>query len=100
MIAVKADMLELGRKQAQLFLDNNTVYCEVLVTADCPRSILVMAYQILVRHSKITPIEDMLQEHKHTAWKTALEIANGRLGRKALIELVQALITLEYFLTL
>jgi hypothetical protein len=93
-------MLDLGRKQAQLFLANNVVYCELLVTCDCPREILVMTYHGLVRREKITPIEDMLQEQKETAWQTAKDIANGRLGRKALVEVVQALLVIEYFLNL
>ncbi len=100
MIAARNDIYELGRKQALLFQDNNVVYCEMLVTCDCPRHILVNTYQTLVRREKLTPIEDMLLADKQTAWNTAKEIAKGRLGRKALVELVQALITLEYFLTL
>lgn len=93
-------MLDLGSKQVDLFLNNNVTYCEILVTCSCPRHILLMAYQHLVRLRKITPIEDMLQDQKEMAWATAKDIAKGRLGQKALIEVVQALLTIEYFLNL
>lgn len=100
MVLDKTDMLGLGQLQAQLFVSNNVAYCETLVTCDCPRKILVMTYERLVRQRKIIPIEDMLQDQKQTAWDTAKEIAKGRLGRKALVEVVQALLTIEYFLNL
>lgn len=92
------DMLELGRKQAALFESNNLTYCEVLVQFKSPRHILLHVYRMLVRMQKITPIEEMLQEQKEVAWQTAKEIAKERLGKKDLIELVQALLTIEYFL--
>jgi hypothetical protein len=100
MVASKTDMLELGRKQAKLFLDNNVAYCEILVVATCPREILRIAYHTLLRQGKLSPIEDLLQQEKETAWATAKDIARGRLGRKALVEVVQALLVIEYFLTL
>ncbi len=93
-------MLDLGQKQAQLFLANNVAYCEVLVTCACPRHILLSAYSQLVRLQIIAPIEDLRQEEKENAWQTAKDIAQGRLGRKDLIEVVQALLTIEYFLNL
>lgn len=96
----KTDMLGLGQLQAQLFVGNNVVYCETLIICDCPRKILGMIYVRLVRQHKIIAIEDMLQEQKQIAWDTAKEIAKGRLGRKALVEVVQALLTIEYFLNL
>lgn len=100
MIATKSDMFELGRKQAGLFLENEVVFCEILVTCYCPRSILLSVYNRLVKTGKLVPIEDMLLDQKQDAWNTAKEIAKGRLGRKALIEVVKALIALEYFLNL
>lgn len=93
-------MMDLGRQQVELFLSNNVTYCEILVTCCCPRHILLMAYQRLVRLRKLTPIEDMLREQKEVAWATAKDIAKGRLGKKDLIEVVQALLTIEYFLNL
>lgn len=95
---VKNDFLDLGRKQAQLFVEDNITYCEILVTGSCPRKILLLAYRRLVSLRKITPIEDMLLEHKESAWQMAKDIAKGRLGRQALIETVQAMMVIEYFL--
>lgn len=100
MIAEKSDILELGRKQAQLFSSGNVVYCETLVTCYCPREILLKAYYALVRRGKITAIEDMLQHEKEMAWDTAKDIAKDRLGIKALKDVVRALVAIEYFLTL
>lgn len=94
------DMLELGRKEAESFKTNNVAYCEVLVTCTAQRNILRMAYNQLVHRKKVTPIEDMLLADKTTAYNTAKEIAKDRLGRGALIELVKALIAIEYFLNL
>lgn len=96
----KIDIMDLGRKQVDLFLSNNVTYCEILVTCSCPRHILLMAYQRLVQLRKITPIEDMLQEQKKIAWETAKDIAKGRLRKIELVEVVQALLTIEYFLSL
>lgn len=99
-VATKNDMLDLGQKQAALFTANNLAYCEILVTCECPRHILVSAYRCLVRLGKLAPIEDLLQEQKEVAWQTAKDIAKGRMGQKALVEVVQALLTIEYFLNL
>lgn len=100
MILDKTDMLEIGHAQAQMFLSNNTKYCEILVTCSCPRQILLMAYNRLVRLQKLTPLEEMRYEDQKTAGETAKEMANGRLERKALIQMVKALLAIEYFLNL
>jgi hypothetical protein len=94
------EILHLGRQQAQLFTDNNVAYCEVLVTANCPRTILLMAYYRLVKERKLIAIEELPIQQKETAWQMAKDIAQGRLGRKLLIEVVQSLLALEYFLNL
>jgi hypothetical protein len=90
--------LQLGRQQAEIFVSNNVAYCEILVTCSCPRTILLYAYNHLVYLQKITPIEELLLDDKQFAWETAKDIAKGRLSRKSLIELVQALVALNYFL--
>lgn len=100
MVLAKTDMLDLGRKQAQLFTANNVAYGETLVTCYCPRDILLKCYYGLVRRGKVTAIEDMLQQEKETAWETAKDLAKGRLRIKELKDVVRALVTLEYFLNL
>ncbi len=100
MIAAKNDMFYLGRKQAQMFLTNNVTYCELLVTCSCPRQILLMAYNRLVRLRKITALEDMLYEDQKMAGETAKDFVKGRLPRKELKEVVKALLVIEYFLNL
>lgn len=94
------NLLELGQKQVEIFLAHKANYCEILVTCACPRHILVMAYENLVRQFKIAPVEDMLLQDKEFAWGKAKEIAKGRLGKKELVEIVKALVAIEYFLNL
>lgn len=98
MRAVKNEMLDLGRKQAQMFQDNNVPYCEVLVTCGSPRHILLNAYQHLVRLRKITAYEDLLQDELEEARQMTLDIAKGRLSNRELRELAKALLAIAYFL--
>lgn len=100
MVLAKTDMLDLGRKQAQLFTANNVAYVETLVTCYCPRDILLKCYYGLVRRGKVTAIEDMLQHEKESAWETAKDLAKGRLRIKELKDVVRALVAIEYFLNL
>jgi hypothetical protein len=93
-------MLDLARKEVESFKANNLAYCEVLVTCTTQRNILRMGYNLLVHRKKIVPIEEMTLAAKTTAYETAKDIAKGRLGRPGLIELVKALIVIEYFLNL
>lgn len=100
MLLEKSEILDLGRRQALLFQADNLGYCERLITTDYPRQFLSKVYWVLVRREKIIPKEDMLQDQKELSWQTAKEIAKGRLGRKDLVELVHALLAIEYFLNL
>jgi hypothetical protein len=100
MVAVKNDMLELGRKQAQMFQDNNIAFCEVLVKDTCNRHILLHAYRSLVYWRKITAYEDLLQEDLEEARQMTLDIAKGRLSNRELRELAKALLAIAYFLDL
>ncbi len=95
----KSSFLELGRKQAQLFTENNVAYCEVLVTCSCPRHILLQSYYRLVREGKITAYEDLVQATQEDARQMTLDIAKGRMSNKELRELAKALLAIEYFLT-
>lgn len=95
----KNELLDLGRRQAHLFQEDNVAYCEDLITCSGPRRLLVVAYGGLVRRQKLTAIEDLLQNEKEAAWELAKELAKGRLGRRELIEVVKAMYAIEYFLT-
>lgn len=95
---VTGSWIELGRKQASLFMDNNLPYVECLITADCNRSILNTCYNVLVRSKKMIPIDKLPEKEKLTLWETAKEFAKDRMNKEQLIELVKALLTLEYFL--
>lgn len=96
----KSDMIKLGQKQAQLFVKDNITYCEILVKGSARREILLSAYGQLVRAGKLSPIEKLQEKQKEDAWEVAKDIAKGRMGVKALIEVVKALLTIEYFLNL
>jgi len=91
-------LLELGKKQAELFISNNLVYADCLVKFDSCRSIMNTCYRILVNSNEIVPIEEIKKEDKLNIWDTAKELSKDRLDRNQLIELVKALVTLEYFL--
>lgn len=93
-------MLQLGQKQAQVFTASNVAYCEMLVDGRTRREILLCCYRCLVRTKRLRPIEELSQEQKVLAWQTAKYIAKGRMGQKSLVEVVQALLTIEYFLNL
>jgi len=95
-----SDILILGQKQAPLFTADNIAYSETLVTCYVPRHILVCAYRCLVRRGRLIPVEELSQAQKELAWQTAKDIARGRLPRSNLVEIVQALLALEYFLSM
>ena len=92
------EFYELARHQFNLMMSNKFNYCEILVNCYCPRHFLVMAYQRLVRLRKIGAVEDMYQQDKESAWEMAKDIAKGRLRKDQLIELVKAMLAIEYFL--
>jgi len=95
-----SDMLILAQKQTQLFTADNIAYSEILVTCYVPRHLLVCAYRCLVRTRRLIAIEQLSQAQKEEAWQTAKDIARGRLSRSNLVEVVQALLALEYFLSM
>jgi hypothetical protein len=75
MIKVGDELFELGRKQVQLFVTKKLSYCEILVTCSCPRQILFLAYETLVRQHKVGAIEDMLLQDKESVWALAKDLA-------------------------
>lgn len=93
-----SEWLAIGKKQSDLFMSNNVGYMDLLVTADCPRSIMNTCYNILVRIKKISPIEKLDPSEKINLWESAKEFAKGRMNNDGLTELSKALIALEYFL--
>lgn len=92
--------IDLGKKQAALFMQDNVTYIEILVTGDCSRAILHTCYNILVRQNNLIPIEQLPPTEKTNLWESGKEFANGRLDEKKGIELVKALYALEYLLNL
>ncbi len=90
--------LDLARKQAELFQNDNINWMETLITCECTKSIMEIGYNVLVRQKVITPIEDMAQEDKLKLWESAKEFANGRLDQKQLVRVAKSLLTLESLL--
>lgn len=90
--------LDLGKKQATMFMNDNVGYMELLVTADCPREILNVCYRILVREGKLKELKDLPLEEKTGIWETAKEFAKDRLDQKGLISLSCALQALNYLI--
>lgn len=93
-----SDMIELGRKQTELFIKNNLCYCELLINGNSNRHIMSMIYETLVRQGKITAIEKLSAEEKIMSWDTAKDMSKGRLDKGRLIEFVKCLHVIEYFL--
>ena len=90
--------IELGNKQAALFINNNIAYMNLLVTGDCSRHILNSVYRILVGQRKIPELEKMSVDEKKIIWETAKEFSKDRLDKEKLIELAKSLYVLEYLL--
>lgn len=92
--------IDIVIRQSQLFTENNTGYCNALVTCGSIRKLWTVAYKCLVGLKKISPIENLTIEEKTTIWETAKDIAADRLNKQDMIELCQSLYTLEYILNL
>jgi len=90
--------ISLGRKQMELFLNDNLLYMECLVKFDTPRKILNQSYRSLISRNIIPAIETFPVEQKKDLWETAKEYSAQRLDQQKTIELAKALITIEYFL--
>lgn len=91
--------LDLARKEAETFQNNNVAWMECLVTCECTKTIMEIGYNILVRSNKIQPIDKMPQADKENVWNTAREFSKGRLSKDGLIKMCKGLVVLEYFLT-
>lgn len=94
------DTISLVHKHIEMFNNDSTVYCELMVTAPGHRGILHRAYNRFVREKKITALQDMTMSEKVSVGEMAKEIAKGRLDRASLIELAENLIVIEYLLNL
>ena len=90
--------LDLGRKQAAVFTDNNLGYVESLITCVVPKKIMIMCYYILLRQKALIKIEDLPLDQKTTLWETSKYFDKGRLNKDQIVELAKCLYTVEYFL--
>lgn len=97
-MATTSFIMAIGKKQAELFVANNIGYCEFMVTATTPRTILNLVYNYLVRDGKITALENLTLDEKRMSWETAKDFAKGRLNETELIEVVKSLHALEFLL--
>lgn len=90
--------MDLAKKEVESFQNNNLVWMECLVTCDCTKSIMEIAYRTLVRERKIKAIEEMDHASKENIWSTAKEFSKDRLDTEGLIKMAKSLIALEYLL--
>lgn len=88
----------LAKKQVLLFEKDHISWMNLLVTSVCVRKIMFMAYNSLVNHKNIRPIQDMSEKEKSTIWESAKEFAKDRLKKDELVQVSKALISLEYLL--
>lgn len=91
--------LDLARKQADLFMNNNIAWIESLVTTDCIKSIMEIGYNVLVRQKAIVEIGKMPIEEKENLWESTKEFCRDRLTVVEMKRVAKALICLEYLLT-
>jgi hypothetical protein len=92
-------LVELGKKQAALFNENNVAYVSCLVKFNSQRHILLWCYTSFVGSKKIIPIEELPKSDKESIWEMAKEMGVG-LDKNGIIELCKAFYTLEYLLRL
>lgn len=93
-----SDFIELGRKQASLFHQNNVTYIECLVKFDSMRHALNLAYGSLIGWKMLPEVKTLPHPEKVKLWEQTKEFAAGRMNAKDLKELSIALYTLEYYL--
>lgn len=96
---LRDSFIELGRKQSEIFEQNNQVYIDCLIKFDSMRHILITAYVSLIYAKKIIAIEHLPLEEKNQLWGLTKEFASGKLEKSKTIELSKALYTLEFYLT-
>lgn len=90
--------MQLAQKQVELFQNNNIAWMDAMVTSDCIKGIMCIAYRAFVREKKITAIEDMPIGEKKKLWEQAKEFAKNRLNQQEMVDLCRSLLTLEYML--
>lgn len=98
MKSLNSTFIEMGRKQAELFHQNNQVYIDCLVKFDSPRHIMLLAYSVLVGSGKLVPVESLPLEDKNQLWILTKEFAAGRMEKTKSLELAKALYTLEHYM--
>ncbi len=92
-------MLNFGRKQAALFLNDNLSYTEALLRLTGSRKAMVWLYDILKNYKYLVPIEGLDKSVKQKMWLTVKDICSGRLDDKEkTIEMCKAFYVIEYFL--
>lgn len=97
---IMSDWIEIGKKQAIDFMNNNVAFMEVLITCVVPIKLMLLCYRSLVIKKAIKELESLPVNQKNTIWEQAKEFSNGRLNKDQLIDLCRSLYTLEYLLNL
>jgi hypothetical protein len=90
--------IELGQAMAEMFTSNHLVFCELLVSGNSMRMILVTLYEKFWRENKLLAIEVLPREQKLVLWETAKDFSKGRLLEGELTELSKSFYVLEYLL--
>lgn len=94
----REQMMDLGRKQTELFERDHMAYTDALCIGDSVRNLMSNVYLSLVGGNKVLSVERWDRIKKEELWEQTKDIANGRLSQPKLIELSYALIAIEYFL--
>jgi hypothetical protein len=92
-------LCRIGRKETELFEEDNMKYLDTLTWSGLRRGIMVWVYNDLSRDKKLTRIEDLDQDTKKQMWNTVREMCAGKTDdKKIMIEIAKSFYLIEYFL--
>jgi len=94
-----ACMERIGRKEKDLFEEDNLFYLRSLISSSMRRGIMCWVYSNLWRSGKLQRIETLDVDIKKSIWENTLAICEGReLNKEKLMQICKTFYVIEYFL--